>query len=246
MDPYLEGDLWPDVHHRLAAEIGNTLTPLLRPKYVARLAVYVVHDESPEPEVGILYPDVEVFERARTALPRPTLTGASSLVAPLTVPFVSPVDVRIPSVEIRDCRGNELVTAIELTSPVNKREPGLTKYRAKQRRLHAARVHLVEIDLLRRGTRPLAHPRLAQADYLVALIRAGSSTVEAWPIALTEPLPTVPVPLRDPDPDVPLDLSALLATVYERAAYELSIDYSAAPPPPQLSAEQEQWRKERG
>ncbi|NEO53891.1 MAG: DUF4058 family protein [Okeania sp. SIO3B5] len=31
---------------------------------------------------------------------------------------------------------------IEVLSPVNKREPGLTNYRQKRRRLYQARVHL--------------------------------------------------------------------------------------------------------
>jgi hypothetical protein len=38
MDPYLEGHLWPDVHHALAAKIRQQLTPMLRPRYLARLA----------------------------------------------------------------------------------------------------------------------------------------------------------------------------------------------------------------
>ena len=60
-DPYLEGHLWPDVHRALAGEIRRRLVPLLRPRYVARLEVYVVEDETPEIEIGILYPDVEVL-----------------------------------------------------------------------------------------------------------------------------------------------------------------------------------------
>jgi hypothetical protein len=35
MDPYLEGYLWSDVHHRLATQISDQLMPLLRPQYVA-------------------------------------------------------------------------------------------------------------------------------------------------------------------------------------------------------------------
>ncbi len=37
MDPYLEGYLWPDVHHRLATQISDQLMPMLRPRYVARV-----------------------------------------------------------------------------------------------------------------------------------------------------------------------------------------------------------------
>ena len=209
MDPYLEGYLWPDVHHRLATEIARRLMPRLRPHYVARLEIYVVEDENPEVEIGIMYPDVEVIV-----------------------------------VEIRDVARNELVTSIEILSPVNKREPGLGKYRQKRQRLQEANVHLLEIDLLRRGQRSLSHPRLPDAPYLVTLVRAGRHEVEVWPVYLQDTLPDVPVPLRVPDPDVILELGVALQVVYDEAAYDLSLDYSQAPPPPSLSAEAEAWLRQ--
>lgn len=39
MDPYLEGYLWPDVHHRLATQISDQLMPMSRPRYVARIEI---------------------------------------------------------------------------------------------------------------------------------------------------------------------------------------------------------------
>ncbi|MCP2732105.1 DUF4058 family protein [Limnofasciculus baicalensis] len=61
MDPYLEGYLWSDVHSSLANKIRQHLTPKLRPHYTARLAIYLVEDTTPEAEIGILYPDVEIL-----------------------------------------------------------------------------------------------------------------------------------------------------------------------------------------
>ncbi len=61
MDPHLEGKLWADVHHRLATEISRRLTPRLRPRYVARIEVAVLQDESYASEIGIMYPDVAVL-----------------------------------------------------------------------------------------------------------------------------------------------------------------------------------------
>ena len=61
MDPYLEGDLWPDVHQALANQIRRQMTPLIQPRYVARLGRYVVEDTHPESEMGIMYPDAGVF-----------------------------------------------------------------------------------------------------------------------------------------------------------------------------------------
>lgn len=225
MDPYLEGRLWPDVHRSLAMEIRRRLVPLIRPRYVARLEIeiYVVLDESPELAIGILYPDVEVLP---------------------------PVEFRCVSVEIRETARNELVTTIEVLSPVNKREPGLTKHREKREKLHLAGVHLLEIDLLRRGTRPLAgHPRLPATPYLVTLTRAREARarearIGVWPVKLEEALPVVPVPLRHPDPDVTVDLSACLRAVYDQAGYDLSIDYAKDPPPPPLSEAQQVWLRD--
>jgi hypothetical protein len=39
-------------------------------------------------------------------------------------------------------------------------------------------------------------------------------------------LPQVPIPLKTGDPDVVLDLSAVFTTVYERARYDLTLDYN--------------------
>jgi hypothetical protein len=159
MDSYLEGYLWPDVHHRLATHISDQLMPLLRPKHVARLEIQVVTDETPEADIGIMYPDVEII-RAQEGGP-PAARGAAT-VRPDASPAMTPVTVSVPllefevrlaTVEIRDVAHNQLVTSIENLSPLNKREPGLLQYREKRRRLHAAGVHVLEIDLLRRGQR---------------------------------------------------------------------------------------------
>lgn len=36
MDLYLEGYLWPDVHHALANKIWQQLAPKIRPSYTVR------------------------------------------------------------------------------------------------------------------------------------------------------------------------------------------------------------------
>ena len=250
MDPYLEGHLWPDVYQALASKIRQQLAPRLKPRYVARLAVYVVEDVLPEAEVGLMYPDVEVLVTKGGILgellpaPLPVIEVTSDTPdtpAPVIIPLPDP-EARLVTVEVRDADFNQLVTSIEILSPINKREPGLTQYLYKRRRLHRAGVHVLEIDLLRRGARTLSHFRLSDASYLVSLIRAHSGVAEVWPLRLQDRLPTVPVPLRNPDPDVSLALSPALAAIYDEAAYELSVDYSQ-PPPPALSAEDAAWLK---
>jgi hypothetical protein len=250
MDPYLEGYLWADVYNALASKIRQQLVPKLRPRYTARLEIYLVEDTAPEGEIGILYPDVEVLRGAQSADNRATEaetslpTKSRSVIvapAPLTLPMLLPIEVRITTVEIRDTANNTLVACIEVLSPVNKREPGLTPYRQKRQRLYSANVHLIEIDLLRRGTRPFNHPRLPESAYLVTVTRAQSGAVDVWPIHLKDPLPIVPVPLRSPDADVPLDLGEVMTAIYDEAAYDLSINYREMPPPPKLSEADLQW-----
>ena len=102
-------------------------------------------------------------------------------------------------------------------------------------------MHWIEIDLLRRDTRPFNYPRLPESAYLVTVIRAHSGSVEVWTIQLQEPLPTIPVPLRSLDADVPLNLGEAIAAIYDEAAYDLSIDYRQVPPPPLLSQADLQW-----
>ena len=239
----------PDVHHRLATQISDQLMPLLRPHYVARIEIQVVPDETPEADIGIMYPDVEIV-RARQSenalLSGSTTVGALIATAQPITPAALPVplldiEVRLATVEIRDTASNRLVTSIEILSPVNKREPGLSKYRDKRRQLHAAEVHILEVDLLRRGQRPLAHPRIPQSAYRITLIRATAHCADIWALRLQDALPVVPVPLRQPDRDMPLDLATALTTIYDRAAYDLSLNYAAPPPPPPLSTEEHTW-----
>lgn len=243
MDPYLEGYLWPDLHSALASKIRQHLTPLLRPKYAARLEVYLAEDPFPGGEIGILYPGVEIVETQQQ--PISTSAGSTLTITPaaLVLPVAQAVQVRLTSVEIRDTASNKLVASIEILSPVNKREPGLTAYRKKRQRLYQADIHLLELDLLRRGTRPFAQPRLPEVAYCIALTRAKAKQIEIWPVDLPTPLPVVPVPLQTPDPDVPLDLQAALAAIYDEAAYDLTLDYQQSPPPPALSSDDADWSK---
>lgn len=255
MDPYLEDYLWPDFHQNLASAIQRQLAPRLRPRYVARLAVRMIQDPTPEAEIGIMYPDVEILERPQPARsvqptrldPGSVLAETSALISPaLAIPLLD-FEVRLISVEVRDSGSNQLVTSIEILSPVNKRGKELREYRRKRDRLEAAGVHLLEIDLLRRGRRPVLTGRVAQrtlfekTHYLISLLRAGADSLQAWPVQVTEPLPVVAVPLRDPDPDLPLDLGACMKRLYDEAAYDLSIDYSQKPPPPAFDEQTQHW-----
>jgi len=241
MDPYLEGHLWPDVHHDLTSAIRELIAPQIAPRYVARVETYTVEDTSPEGEVGIIYPDVAVLQqRVRES----SATYGDTLVATEpTIEVAARVTVRIPVVQIRDVQKNRLITAIEILSPVNKRKPGWQPYHEKRNDLHHSGVHLLELDLLRRGQHHLPDLRLPAHQYLFSLWRAGAQKISVWTNTVQQSLPVLPVPLRSPDPDVLLPLRQALDLIYQRGLYQLSIDYAKAPPPPEFSEEERAWMR---
>src|SRR5262249_14360946 len=123
------------------------------------------------------------------------------------VATVMPEPVPQLSVEIRDTANRQPVAAIEVLSRTNKRGDGYTEYVRKRNRLLRSSAHLLEIDLLREDRRvPMQRP-LPPADYFIFLSRVEKRPLtDVWPIAVTDPLPPVPVPLLPGDPDVTLDL----------------------------------------
>jgi hypothetical protein len=148
------------------------------------------------------------------------------------------VTLRLASVEVCKPKTLELVTAIEILSPVNKQpsHDAYSEYQRKRRELLRSATHLMEIDLLRGGQRPPLEEPVPKAPYYVTLSRADRRpVVEVWPIQFQERLPILPVPLVEPDPDAPLDLSAIVVDVYERGGYATLIDYHRPPPAPKLT-----------
>src|SRR5262249_32529641 len=71
--------------------------------------------------------------------------------------------------------------------------------------------------------------------------RATARCADIWSLGMQDALPIVPVPLRPPDGDIPLDLATAFTTIYDRAAYDLSVNYEALPPPPPLAAAEHTW-----
>jgi hypothetical protein len=158
-----------------------------------------------------------------------------------------PESVPVPhtTVEIGDTANRQLVTAIEVLSPTNKRGEGREEYLAKRRRMLLSTAHLLEIDLLREGQRVPMRTPLPPAPYVAFLSRAENRPVtEVWPVTLAEPLPTVPVPLLPGDPDVSLDLQLALSTIYDLLGYDLAVDYNRPPEVP-LPAEAAACAEER-
>lgn len=250
MDPYLEGEMWQEFHETLANSIRGQLMPQLSPKYVALLAKRYVLDRSAlgilgEPSERVIYPDVHVTATERTA--EEQASGSATAVAEPGIEIASPLPEEVPllTVEIRDVAERLLVTVIEILSPVNKQGEGARDYEQRRTELLRTRTHLLEIDLLRQGTRIRLMRLPPPAPYYVYLSRVERRPLtRVWPLELREPLPTVAVPLLAPDPDVSLDLQAAVNACFDLVGYERLLDYTVPPPAPALSDGDQAWAEE--
>jgi hypothetical protein len=253
MDPYLEHPhLWSGFHHTLITYIRDYLRPLLRPRYVAAVEdrVYL---EGADREI---VPDLWVL-RAQATQEQPPSLMQSSLA---TVEEETPLLVKVPALEVHEGyitildrrSGQKVVTVIEVASPTNKYAgPGRRLYKTKRREVLASDVHLVEIDLLRKGPHILAIPKrtarreAGDYDYLSCVNRAKGcrDEYELYPARVRGKLPRILVPLAGADPDVKLEIQSVLGQTYDAGSYRERIDYSK-PCVPRLSAEDQNWADE--
>ena len=248
MDPYLEDPArWPDVHHSLISVSREYLTEQLRPRYFVRIEERVYVSDQEDPGRKVIVPDLRIGKTPGRSAPRHAgATAAVATIEPITRITLVEDQIRESYLEIVDAVSKGLVTVIEVLSPANKvpLSRGRENYRKKQLEVMYSAAHLVEIDLLRQGARTVEELNMPPFDYLVHVSRAHDRPDgKLWPIPLRSPLPAIPIPLKKPDPDATLDLQRVLNTVYDRAAYELTVDYSRDPVPP-LAPEQAAWAKE--
>jgi hypothetical protein len=188
--------------------------------------------------IGENIPDVSVH-RQRPAQPGPRVLG--TLIPPLRMTTVMRTPVPHITVQVRDIQRRQLVAAIEILSPTNKGKEGRREYLRRRERFLDSDVHLLEIDLLRKGRRVPMEQELPAAPYFVFLSRADERPVtEVWPIPLDQPLPTVPVPLRERDADARLDLQQAVTMAYDECCLSDMIDYTKPPDVP-LTPEQAAW-----
>jgi hypothetical protein len=58
---------------RCTSRLAHAIADIIVPKYVARIDIYTVEDTSPESEIGVMYPDVEILQTNRV-MPEPSTT----------------------------------------------------------------------------------------------------------------------------------------------------------------------------
>jgi hypothetical protein len=243
MDPYLEHPaLWPDVHNRLIAALADDLSARVAPRYYVGLErrTYLLKADD---LVLVGRPDIAVVSTAPTpALAMQPMTTSPTVLA-VDVPMHDEVYENF--LEIHEVTTGKLVTILELLSPVNKlHQQGREEYERKRGYVFSSLTSLVEIDLLRAGEPlPVIGPQV-QSDYRI-LVSRGTQRPRAYLIAFTirQPIPPFPLPLLPGDEEPEVALNRVLHDLYQRAHFELRLDYTQPAVPP-LAAADADWAQE--
>ncbi len=239
MDPYLEHpDLWPDVHNGLITAIRDEMSPLVRPRYYIALEERTFLEEPLELAL-VGRPDLTVVKRHEEPESAHE-TRRTPAVVEVELPIAEPV--RETYLEVRTAPAGEVVTVLEILSPANKR-PGTGRqvYLDKRAIILSTRTSLVEIDLLRGGEPMPTLGSPAGSAYRVLVSRPRRRPkADLIAFGLRDPIPSFPLPLRQGEEEPAVELSRILHALYERASYDLRIDYRIEPVP-RLPAEDAEW-----
>jgi hypothetical protein len=245
MDPYLEAaGGWEDFHDSFLTYVRDALLDALPDHYVVKIQERVTLVSLPAREARQVVADVGVSAIGEVRGAGGLMTESVATVEPVALEHDLEEMATETYLEIRRQPDRQLVTVIELLSPSNKELPGRDVYLAKRNALLSQYVHLVEIDLLIRGTRLGMRGPLPRGDFYAFVSRAERrphGDVYAWRVR--HQLPVIPVPLLDPDPAYTLDLGAMFRLTYDRGRYERSIDY-VADPPAFLRPEDRDWARD--
>ena len=240
MDPYLERpDLWPNVHSSLMVALRDDLAPRLRPRYYVSVEERTYLVQPNEASFGAR-PDIAVVSESQVAYEVTAVAEAPPRVATVLLPM--PDVVRERYLEIRAVENDRVVTVVEILSPTNK-QPGKGRrlYERKRLALMATRTHLVEIDLLR-GGEPLPVVGAGQRSHYRLLISREEKRpfAELISFSVRQAIPSFTLPLLPDDEEPEVELGRLFHELYDRAGYDLRIDYKGAAEPP-LEGEDAAW-----
>lgn len=237
MDPYLEHpELWSGVHLFLISSLAQSLSPQLRPKYSVSVEVRM-YETIDEQSLLVGLPDVSVLSKKGQVNTPTSTTSQVAVATPPTTPTIvtlpMPITLRQGYLEIKEVTSKEVVTAIEILSPVNKRAgKGRDAYLEKRQDILGSLTNFVEIDLLRKHEpMPILNPRIS-SHYRILVSRGKQRPrADLYAFNLQNQMNSFPLPLRPGDTEPIIDLRALLTNIYDVGSYDLKIDYTTEPVP---------------
>lgn len=258
MDPYLErASLWHGVHNRLIASLADLLGPLLRPRYFVAVEEYsyladpMAISFATVPDVGVVGPYSSHVQPTATHRAAPGALVMEPQIIELPMPErISQTFLEILEVDGENTAelwlrgssdGMKVVTLLEILSPWNKAgQEGRVQYERKRQHVLNSYTNLVEIDLLRAGQRML---RATHEDYHYSILVSPAPLrprAQFYPFTVRHAIPAFRLPLQEDDTWPIVDLNSLLHDLYDRAAYELRINYRSEPVPP-FAGEDAKW-----
>jgi hypothetical protein len=152
-------------------------------------------------------------------------------------------EIHEPSLRVIEHASQQVITVIELLSPMNKSKgsPGRKVYMAARSEILASDTNWVEIDLLRLGDPVIPREIYPKCEYTVHISRVTQRPKSVvMPLRIHERLPVIPIPLSGKQSDTEIDLQEIVAGIYEQGGFERRFDYSKEPQPP-LSHELAKW-----
>jgi hypothetical protein len=241
MDPYLEHpSAWPNIHHRLITAIADNLAPQLLPKYQVLVEERIYQVENQD-SILIGAPDVLV-QQLRPEAEAGAVAMAVPSTEPLCVTLTIPETVRQGYLEVREIATGQVITVIEVLSPVNKCVgKGRLDYENKRAMLLSSFSNFVEIDLLRQGQPMPIQENLARSHYRILVSpQEKRPQADLYCFNLQDPIPCFALPLRPDDRLPTVNLRQLLDGIYDRSGYGFVIEY-AQPTVPPLPASDAAW-----
>jgi len=234
MDPHLEDPgLWRDVHSRLIDVTSELLLAQLRPRYFVQIEERIYLADETDEGRDVIVPDIHIKQVQPTPSGKTQARGGVAVAPGIEVDAPWSLEIRAGRLAIVDRELQRVVTVLEFLSPANKVKgsAGKRSYDEKKREILSSDTSLVEIDLLREGVPLYSRPGLDRSEYFAQIWRWTGERHRRfiWPLPLTEPLKTIPIPVRPGDGDGSLDFQLAINTVYDRAGYDLRIDYQKDP-----------------
>lgn len=226
MDPYLEDYIWPDFHTSLAVVLRNYINKVLPPGIVVNIEATAILDTVLIP-VKSYRPDVSLNDSGDSSMLLEEPVSGAGVLTPPSISMVHRVEAEVSqkTLQVKKTGSGELIAAIEILSPVNKRNPNLKDYRKKRAAYFEQGVHLLEIDLLREGTRPVKEADMPEGTYFIHLENAHEEMLFVWAMDLATQLPTISLPLLPGTPSITLDLQSIFKQTYEDAGYLRTLNY---------------------
>lgn len=184
-------------------------------------------------------PDVATIREVREPA-EPYAAPSQGQLRTVQVPILDVVEEGY--LEVRDVVSGEVVTAVELLSPTNKRAgEGRRQYETKRLTILGSLTHLVEIDLIRAYEPMLVYGDGHHSHYRILVSRSQRRPrADLFTFNVQDPIPAFKLPLRRGDEEPTVDMGELLGELYDRAGYDLSVDYRLDPVPP-LEDEDAVW-----